>query len=437
MPEVRYDHIDCYTMKCRLYVNKMQKELIEKALDGIRVYYNCTLWEIFNNHECTIEKQKKNKDGDEVGETVHFPDFKKAQTAEWKRKLTKEHPIIDYVPAGAVMGKNSCIGKDMAKSLGKLPIEYQKPVYYNSRHPRMSYTYQETCSKIIKSENKNVLYINLNKIGRCKIRGWNQKIRFDEEGKSNFVDYCEADKKKQLTITISVDNCGDFWICFKLLDVYKPIPDIHGDAVGVDVGLKDIAILSDGTKFENKHFKKEQKKKLKRINRKLARRLGWANEKFREARKKNPDLQPSKSYEKTRILHAKIERKIARQRDNWNNHITYNIIKDHDAIGVESLNVKGMFRNRHLAYALSDAAMGDILQKLKYKSDWHGKEILAIDKWTPSSKRCSYCGCIKNDLKLSDREWTCRSCRKHHDRDINAAKNIMYYAFGLTVESAA
>ena len=172
-------------------------------------------------------------------------------------------------------------------------------------------------------------------------------------------------------------------------------------------------------------------------HRKLSRRFGWANEKFREARKKNPDLQPSKSYEKTRILHAKIERKIARQRDNWNNHITYNIIKDHDAIGVESLNVKGMFRNRHLSYALSDAAMGDILQKLKYKSDWHGKEILAIDKWTPSSKRCSHCGCIKNDLKLSDREWTCRSCRKHHDRDINAAKNILYYAFGMTIESAA
>lgn len=426
---MNYDLIPAYTMKCRLYVNETQKELIDKALAGIRVYYNCTLWEMFNNHDCTIEKQKKSKDGNEASEIVHFPDLRKAQTAEWKRKLTAEHPIIECVPAGAVMGKNSCIGMDMAKSLGKLPIEYQKPLYYNARHPRTSYTYQETCSKIEESENPNVLYITLNKIGRCKIRGWNRKIRFDEEGTVNFADFCKIDKKKKLTITVSVDNCGDHWVCFKLLNVYKPMKQSNGQAVGVDVGIKDIAILSDGTKFENKKFKKKEKRRLKLLNRKMSRRQGWANEEFRDEHKKNPELQVSKGYEKAKLAHAKLERKVQRQRTNWNNNITRQIIENNGAVAVESLNVKGMFRNKHLAYAMSDAAMGDILSQLKYKSVWHGRDIREIGRWTPSSKRCSCCGAIKASLKLSEREWTCRSCKKRHDRDINAAINILYYAY--------
>lgn len=434
---MNYDLIPAYTMKCRLYVNKTQKELIDKALAGIRVFYNCTLWEMFNNKECTTEKTKKSKDGPETGEVVHFPNLKKAQTADWKNRLAKEHPIIESVPSGAILGNNGCVHADMAKSLGKLPIEYQKPIFYSARHPRTSYTYQEACGKIEASDNQNVLYITLNKIGRCKIRGWNQKIRFDEAGTVNFSEYCKQDKKKKLTITVSVDNCGDHWICFKLLNVYKPMKKGNGQAVGVDVGIKDIAILSDGTKYENKKFKRLVKRKKKLLNRKMSRRQGWANEEFREAHKKNPELEVSKGYEKAKLAHAKLERKTMRQRSYRNHKITREIVEQHDAVAVESLNIKGMFRNKHLAYALSDAAMGEILSELKYKADWHGREIREIGRWTPSSKRCSNCGAIKKDLKLSDREWTCRACRKHHDRDINAAINILYYAYNADLETAA
>lgn len=434
---MNYDLIPAYTMKCRLYVNKTQKELIDKALAGIRVFYNCTLWEMFNTHECTTEKQKKTKGGEQTTEVVHFPNLKKAQTADWKNRLAKEHPIIESVPSGAILGNNGCVHADMAKSLGKLPIEYQKPIFYSARHPRTSYTYQETCGKIEASDNQNVLYITLNKIGRCKIRGWNRQIRFDEAGTVNFAEYCKTDKKKLLTITVSVDNCGDHWICFKLLNVYKPMKKGNGQAVGVDVGIKDIAILSDGTKYENKKFKRLVKRKKRLLNRKMSRRQGWANEEFREAHKKNPELEVSKGYEKAKLAHAKLERKTMRQRSYRNHKITREIVEQHDAVAVESLNIKGMFRNKHLAYALSDAAMGEILSELKYKANWHGREIREIGRWTPSSKRCSNCGAIKKDLKLSDREWTCRACRKHHDRDINAAINILYYAYNADLETAA
>lgn len=437
MDKIRYDLIDCYTMKCRLYVNETQKATISNILEGIRVFYNCTLWEMFNNFECTTEKKKKTKGEKESDGLVHFPNLRTAQTAEWKNRLAKDHPIIDSVPSGAILGNNGCVHADMAKSLGKMPVEFQKPLFYSKRHPRTSYTYQETCGKVEASENNNVLYITLNKLGRCKIRGWNQKIRFDENGSVNFADYCKAEKKKQITVTISVDTCGDYWICFKLLNVYKPIKDFHGEAVGIDVGIKDIAILSDETKFENKKFKKAEKRNLKLLNRQMSRRNGWANEQFRAVYKKNPEVSVSKRYEKSKMAKAKLERRIARRRNHWNNIITYQIISEHDAIAVESLNVRGMFRNKHLAYALSDAAMGDILAKLSYKSNWHHKELRQIGRWTPSSKRCSTCGTIKNDLKLSDREWTCRSCKKHHDRDVNAAINILYYAYELDIPAVA
>ena len=432
---MHYDLIPAYTMKCRLYVNKKQRERIDNALEGIRVFYNCTLYKMFNEFECTSEKQKK--DGTKPAETVHFPDIRKAQSAEWKNTLIKEHPIIECVPSGAILGNNGCVHFDMAKSLGKNPIEYQKPKYYNARHPRKSYTYQEACGKVELSDNTNVLYITLNKIGRCKIRGWNQKIRFKEDGTINFAEYCKADKKKQLTITISVDNCGDHWICFKLLNVYKPMKIGNGLAVGIDVGIKDIAVLSDGEKYGNKKFKKKKKRTLKLLHRKMSRRLGWSNEKFRNTHKDNPDVAVSKGYESAKVAYARLERRVQRQRSDWNHKLTREIVEKYSAIAVESLNIKGMFRNRHLACALSDAAIGEILREIKYKSDWHGREIREIGRWTPSSKKCSNCGALKEDLKLSDREWTCRFCKKHHDRDINAAINILHYAYSAEPTIAA
>lgn len=455
MDNIRYDHIDCYTMKCRLYLNDAQKEQVDKILRGIHVFYNCTLYKLLNDNEGTQPGKKLN----ENGEFYHLPNYKTLQNKAWKEDLIREHPIIAEVPAGAITGNNGCIGADLKKALdkhsmeyhrasvamkksGKLPRDRKVPSYYSKNKPRTSYTYQETCSKFTCAGNRNVIYANLNKLNECgkeeknnlcKLRGWNHDIRFAPDGSVDFIDYLASNPRKQLTVTISKDNCGDHWICFKLLDVYKPIKDTHGDAVGVDVGIKDIAILSDGTKFENHRFKKKQKRHLKLLNRQMSRRHGWSNIRFREQYKGNPSLVPSKRYEQAKQKHAKLERKIVRQRENWNNTITRSIVENHDSIAVESLNVKGMQRNRHLAYALSDAAIGDILSKLAYKAVWHRREIRAIDRWTPSSKRCSCCGYIKRGLKLSEREWTCPSCRKRHDRDINAAINILDYAFGITL----
>lgn len=146
------------------------------------------------------------------------------------------------------------------------------------------------------------------------------------------------------------------------------------------------------------------------------------------AYKHNAELTPSKTYERTVLKLSKLHRKISWKRDLYNNQITKEIVENNKFIGVETLNVSGMFRNKHLSNALSDASMSSILLMLQYKADWYGRIIQPINQWSPSSKRCSHCGYVLPKLSLSVRNWQCPECGTHHDRDINAANNIKYYA---------
>lgn len=443
-------------MKCRLYLNKEQKETVDRILTGVRLFYNCTMYAMLNDMECTKEVKSKT----DPKKISHYPDFKAAQNATWIKKLKAEHEIIGEVPAEALSGNNGCIGADLTRALGKRSVEYinsqiayaksvrkdpnltkeekkkklgnvQVPHYYSKNHPRLSYTYPERCSKIHNTGSKRAFKISLSRLGLCTVRGWNQKIKFSEDGTSNFLDFSAQDKKKRLTVTISKDLCDDYYICFKLLNVYVPIKDIHGDAVGIDVGLKNLATLSDGTKYERKKFKKPELRRIALLNRKLARRQGWSNKKFREARKTDKDLQVSKGYLKIQKEHEKLERKIARKRDHYNHFVTHNIVEQHDALADETLSVKEMYDNRYLRKDLADASLSDLRRKLQYKSKWHKKELRSVEKDFPSSQTCSECGYINTKLTLNKRKWTCPECGAVHDRDINAAKNLLKHAYNL------
>lgn len=417
-------------MKCRLYPNKTVAKNIDDAIYAIQCFYNCTVWEIYNNHACTNEKDEISK-GNKTGNTVHFVDFKQIGSVSWKKKMISEHPAIACGVSSAITCKSGVIA-DMKKSFGKNPIEKQKPTYYCKQKPRTSYSYQDTFSKLKETSNYNVIEISLAKVGTAKIRGWNKEIRFNADGSCNFIEFARKNPKNQVTVTVSKDNCGNYWICFKLQNIYKSMSIANKNMVGVDVGIKDIAILSDGTKFENKKYKKAAKDYKKAINRRLSRRQGWANEDFRKKHKADPTIKPSKRYERVKLSNAKLERKIARRRNWYNHQISHRIVESHEYIAVETLNVSGMFRNKHIANALSDAAMGSILVMINYKALWYGRTIKAINQWTPSSKRCNSCGYIRPKMLLTTREWDCPVCHIHHDRDINAAKNIKYFAFQQT-----
>ncbi len=173
---------------------------------------------------------------------------------------------------------------------------------------------------------------------------------------------------------------------------------------GVDAGLRTLATESDGTKHENPRALRNAQRRLSR------RQKGSANR------------------EKARKRVACLHYRVKTVRENAVHNATTAIVRKYDVIGVESLNVKGMARNRRLALSVSDAAMSEALRQLKYKSDWAGKRIVEADRFYPSSKTCSACGNINEDLALRDERWTCPRCGAPHDRDVNAAVNLRKYA---------
>ena len=421
-----YIRVDNFVVKCRAYPNKEQQEKIDRILKGLHVAYNVTAWEMTHGNEQVSKKSKKD-------ETASFPDFSACMKKEWLDYLRENHEIVREVPATSL--SSSCygiFGKDLKKaweSKKKLPCEKWKPIYYSANKPRTSFTVQTMASGFVfDAEHPNIVRINISNVGKIKVRGWRNDIKYGEKPDQTFEEFYK-NKKKGFGVTVSKDNCGDYYMVVMLQSVWKPdwtkektVP------IGIDVGIKDIAIRSDGTKYENKHFKRIEKRRKRRINRKLSRRWGWTNEVFREEHSNDPDVHTSKSYDRTKLKMAKLERKIARRRENYNHFVTKDIVSESNFVGIESLNVTGMMKNHHLAYALSDAAMSDVLSKLKYKSDWNHVPLQEIGRWEPSTKTCSVCGYKNKKITLAVREWTCPECGTHHDRDINAAKNILAMA---------
>jgi putative transposase len=194
--------------------------------------------------------------------------------------------------------------------------------------------------------------------------------------------------------------------------VIKPKPIKEKTAVGIDFGVKTFAVLSDGTVFTNNHFFKTAQRTLRIEQRKLSRRY------------KKGAKEQSKSYQKQRLLVAKLHEKIANKRHDYLHKISTSIIKKYDTICLEDLNIAGMLKNNKLSLAIAETSWSEFESMLKYKAEWYGKNILYIGRFEPSSKLCSNCGTINKELQLKDREWTCENCGTTHDRDSNAATNI-------------
>ena len=186
------------------------------------------------------------------------------------------------------------------------------------------------------------------------------------------------------------------------------------NTLGIDTGLKHFAVLSDGQTYDPTHEAKKEKRKLKLLQRRLAKKeIG------------------SRQFRRLKQRIARLHEKVSNRRLDHIHKLTHYLACENQAttVCVEDLNVKGMQRNKHLAYSLQDAAIGEFYRQLEYKCRWAGKNYVKIDRFAPSSKRCSHCGHIYKGLTLSEREWTCPECGTHHDRDLNAAINIKH--FGL------
>ena len=231
-------------------------------------------------------------------------------------------------------------------------------------------------------------------------------------------------------ISATISRTADKWfVSIQIAIEINPQPTAieNQEAVGVDLGVADLAILSDGTKFSGSKPLKKSLKKLKRLSRSLSKKQ-WVEEIYTDKdgveRKRKV---PSKNYLKAKTKLARLHAKIANIRKDSLHKLTTYLIQKYDIICIEDLNVKGMMQNKKLARAISDMGFYEFKRQLLYKAEMCGKYIVLADRWFPSSKTCSECGHKMDKMPLSVREWDCPNCHTHHDRDINAAINLKKY----------
>ncbi|NER92564.1 MAG: IS200/IS605 family element transposase accessory protein TnpB [Symploca sp. SIO1B1] len=210
------------------------------------------------------------------------------------------------------------------------------------------------------------------------------------------------------SVTVSRTVTGEYYAaCLYDDGQEKSNPSSEGKAIGIDVGLTHFAITSDGSKHGNPQYYRQYQKKLRIHQKRLSRKQKGSN-----------------NRNKTRIVVAKVHQKISRCREDFLHKLSRKLVDENQVIVVEKLAIKGMVRNHKLAKSINDAGWGIFCTMLKYKAEWEGKTYLEIDRFFPSSKTCYVCLNQVGNLPLNIREWTCRKCKTHHDRDINAAINI-------------
>ena len=208
------------------------------------------------------------------------------------------------------------------------------------------------------------------------------------------------------SITISRDTMDRYFISIHFATDWKPLEDIE-TSVGIDVGIKTLAVLSNGEKLENPKFLQVAEKRIKHLQRRLSRKVKGSN-----------------NRRKAKVKLAQAHAKVADKRKDYIHKFTTKTIRENQTIIVEGLAVTNMLKNHCLAKAIANASWGEMFRQLEYKAEWNGRKYVELDRFFPSSKLCSCCGHLLVKLPLSVREWSCPNCETLHDRDFNAAQNI-------------
>lgn len=359
--------------KYRIYPNKEQEELISKHIGCSRWIYNYAL-------------NKKNKSYQETGKGLSrfdiqkdLPSLKKEENTSWLKEVNSQ---------------------TLQASLENLDKAYTKffkekkgfPKFKSKKDNHQSFSIPQ--NTIVDFENG---YINIPKFKtniKCRLhRKFNGIIK---------------------TSTISKTPTGKYFISI-LVELNKELPKFktidENKAIGIDLGIKTFAVLSNGEEIQNPKYLRGALKRLKKQQRKVSKKINGSNNRKKEVKKL-----------------AVIHEKVSNKRSDFLHKVTAKLVSEHDTLCLETLKASNMIKNHKLAQALSDISIGKFNEILEYKAKWNGVNILRIGQFTPSSRMCT-CGVVNKELKLSDRKWVCQSCGEIHERDKLAANNIKRFAF--------
>ena len=365
------------SVKIRLYPDKEQTTMINKLLGCCRFVYNQVLARKINQYkEYNISENRSTLSYWFHHELLTNSEF------EWlKEQNTKvlKQSIMDMLSA--------------YKHFFEQHTGYPK---FKSKHDN-----KQSCRFEIGAISKRNNYTNY-KLSLANIK--NIKFRCNKK----YAEYLQKHHDNIRQATLSKLPCGEYYLSILVDGSLTHKAKETNSAVGIDLGVKDFVITSEGEVFDNLHFKKNETDKIKKLQKQLSKKQKGSN-----------------NRNKVRIRLAKVYKKINDKKQYYLHQVSNSLINENQIICMENLNVKGMMKNHKLAESILEMNFGEFRRILEYKARWYNRKIVFVDRFYPSSKKCHNCGYINKILTLNDRQWICPNCGKLINRDYNAALNIL------------